>query len=317
MELRQLRHFDAVYRLRSVSRAAEEQHLTQSALSRSLLALERDLGQKLFDRSTHEVAPTQAAEELIVHAVDALAAARSLEESATVLGGGGRGTVRLGTGAYPFRPLVTTALRRLSEERPGLQVTVSGGRPGDLVAAMVRRELDAVVCDTSKFESVDRRSVAVEPLAPEPLAVVVAADHPLTGTIPDAEDLAGYPWALPPMAPASVRRLPRPFTLLAPSSFPRYLLDSATACLDLAGDGRTVTMVPLSLARVECGPRGLAFAVDESSATRDGIHLLRARTAGKPTRLVLDAVAAESERLERAGRRWLRATRDASTLRRR
>ena len=85
MQLRQLEHFEAVYRLRSFTRAARELYLSQSALSRSIQALEADLGQTLFDRSTQAVEPTDAAEALIGHAVDAVAAARTLVESARLL----------------------------------------------------------------------------------------------------------------------------------------------------------------------------------------------------------------------------------------
>ena len=55
VQLRQLEHFEAVYRLRSFTRAARELYLSQSALSRSIQALEADLGQTLFDRSTQAV----------------------------------------------------------------------------------------------------------------------------------------------------------------------------------------------------------------------------------------------------------------------
>ncbi|MFN8105350.1 MAG: LysR family transcriptional regulator [Acidimicrobiia bacterium] len=308
MELRQIRHFEAVYRLRSISRAAEEQHLTQSALSRSIKALEAELGQPLFDRSTHAVAPTPSADELVTHAIDTLAAVRSFEQSAAVLNDGDTGTVRLGTGAFPLRPLITTAIRTVSGERPNIKVKVTGGRPGDLVAAMVRRELDAVVCDTSKFESVDARTVTVEPLAPEPLVIVVGAGHPLAATDPGDDDVARHPWALPPVAPASLRHLPASFRRLPAAGFPRYELDSVAACLDLVRDQRSVTMTPLSVARADCAPRGLVFRLaGETLVTRDGIHVLRARTPAKPARLVLDAIAGEARHLAGEAEKWRRA----------
>ncbi|MDO4242449.1 MAG: LysR family transcriptional regulator [Actinomyces sp.] len=50
MDLDQLRHLDAVARLGTVSAAADELHLSQPALSRSLARLEKELGHTLFDR---------------------------------------------------------------------------------------------------------------------------------------------------------------------------------------------------------------------------------------------------------------------------
>ena len=152
MQLRQLEHFESVYRLRSFTRAAQEQYLSQSALSRSIQALEEELGQQLFDRTTHEVEPTDAAEALIGHAVDAVSSARVMAETARLLRDGEGGAVAIGTGPYPAQPLMTRVVRRLSTERPGLQVTVVGGPASDLLAALVRRELGFVVCAVSKAE---------------------------------------------------------------------------------------------------------------------------------------------------------------------
>ena len=52
MELRVLRYFLAVAREQSVSGAANALHITQPALSRQLMELERELGAKLFIRGS-------------------------------------------------------------------------------------------------------------------------------------------------------------------------------------------------------------------------------------------------------------------------
>ena len=91
MQLRQLQYFEALYRLRSFVQAAQEHAVTQSALSRSLKKLETDLGQRLFDRTTHAVEPTAAAEGLIQRARDVLDAMLAFEEEAERLRGGATG----------------------------------------------------------------------------------------------------------------------------------------------------------------------------------------------------------------------------------
>ena len=110
MQLRQLQYFEALYRLRSFVHAAAEHAVTQSALSRSLKNLETDLGQRLFDRTTHAVEPTDAAEGLIQRARDVIDSMLAFEEEAKQLRGGATGHVRVGTGPYPAQPLLTGAI---------------------------------------------------------------------------------------------------------------------------------------------------------------------------------------------------------------
>ena len=77
MQFKQLQHFEALYRLRSFVQAAQQHSVTQSALSRSLQKLEDQLGQRLFDRTTHCVEPTAAADGLIQSARDVIDATES------------------------------------------------------------------------------------------------------------------------------------------------------------------------------------------------------------------------------------------------
>ncbi|RVB28255.1 LysR family transcriptional regulator, partial [Mesorhizobium sp. M7A.F.Ca.CA.001.07.2.1] len=53
-----MRAFEAAARLGSVKDAAEELHLTPSAVSRHIRALEQNLGQDLFERGFRQITPT-------------------------------------------------------------------------------------------------------------------------------------------------------------------------------------------------------------------------------------------------------------------
>src|SRR3954447_26527801 len=66
MELRQLRYFEAVARHSGFTRAAEQLHVAQSAVSAQVRALEAELGTALFTRTTRRVALTEAGE-LVLH----------------------------------------------------------------------------------------------------------------------------------------------------------------------------------------------------------------------------------------------------------
>ena len=64
MELRQLVYAEAVVRHRHFTRAAEELHVAQSALSHQIRRLEAELGAELFERTSRRVVPTEAGEAL-------------------------------------------------------------------------------------------------------------------------------------------------------------------------------------------------------------------------------------------------------------
>ena len=58
MELRVLQYFLMVAREENITRAAQQLHVTQPTLSRQLVQLERELGAKLFTRSSHSIVLT-------------------------------------------------------------------------------------------------------------------------------------------------------------------------------------------------------------------------------------------------------------------
>ena len=74
MELRQLEHFIAVAEESSFTRAAQRLQVVQSTLSVSVRALERELGARLLERTTHRVRLTDAGRALLAEARNALAA---------------------------------------------------------------------------------------------------------------------------------------------------------------------------------------------------------------------------------------------------
>src|SRR4051794_41978352 len=92
MELRQLRYVEAIERHRHFTRAAEELHVAQSALSHQVRRLEAELGTELFARTSRTVVPTEAGEAV---------AARARRGFGRGGGGGGGGGGPRGPGQGP------------------------------------------------------------------------------------------------------------------------------------------------------------------------------------------------------------------------
>jgi len=300
MEIRHLRHFEAVFRLGSFVRAAEDMGLTQSALSRSVKTLEDELGERLFDRTTHEVSPTPVAEKLIRHAMDVLGAMSAFREEALAGGEGSEGLVRVGAGPYPAQPLLTSAIEQFAVQAPKARVAVSMGRSASLLDGLVQRDLDLVVCDVSKYaQSAYADEISVLRLPPEQLVLVFAPEHEIGLGALTSDRLASVPWALPTPSPAAVGLLAAPLArALQVGLFPAYQIETTAACLDLVRAGIAVSVVPISLARQAKAYGGLEFrGLNKASATNDGIHFLKGKTQSALVRRFVEAVRRRAQEL--------------------
>jgi LysR family transcriptional activator of glutamate synthase operon len=143
LELRQLRYVEAVARHRHFTRAAEELHVAQSALSHQVRRLEAELGTELFERTSRRVAPTEAGEAVAVRARRILAEVDGTREEVDELRGVIRGHISIGAlltaGEIDFPRLMTA----FSESYPGIEVGFREGTAGDMFQYLAQDEVDA------------------------------------------------------------------------------------------------------------------------------------------------------------------------------
>lgn len=178
MELRNLAHFVAVAEEGNFTRAAQRLHLVQSALSVSIRSLERDLGTKLFERTTREVRLTDAGRLLLPEARRTLDAAASARAVVTDARAGLRGTLRLGMIQSSRLGDVGSLIARFHRERPLVEIrprTAPGGS-AETIADLRRGALDATFV---VLTSMDQPGLTLTTLAAEPAVVVCPPDHPL------------------------------------------------------------------------------------------------------------------------------------------
>lgn len=116
MELRELRSFLVVVRTRSVTRAAEELHITQPALSRQIAGLERDLGCTLLDRGRHGATPTEEGLLLARRAEAIIELAGKTEEELKLSRGNLEGAVSICCGQIAALDEVSEVMARFMEE---------------------------------------------------------------------------------------------------------------------------------------------------------------------------------------------------------
>ena len=198
LDSRRLRHFLAVYDLRSIGQAAEKLFLTQPELSKSIRQLEEDLKVKLFDRTPLGVVPTVFGDALAQHAKVIRSEIRHAETEIANLRGATKGHVTVGVGpsvAANFMPLAT---QRLRKERPGIHLTVLEGLVDTLIPALRRGEIDLAVGAWPRIVDGD---LTAEVVLREQLNVVCGPKHPLTKLKRvELNELLESPWVLPPQS---------------------------------------------------------------------------------------------------------------------
>lgn len=125
MKFRQLEYAVILSQVLNISQAAEQLGITQPALSKQILSLEKELGISLFNRNTVPLTLTDAGENFIREAKDILAKSDELKRSMEQFKAGEKG--RLTIGISPFRAtyFLTDIIKELNEEFPLLQVVLS------------------------------------------------------------------------------------------------------------------------------------------------------------------------------------------------
>lgn len=139
---RQLRAFHLVAQHRSFSRAAEAFFITPSGLSVLIRELERQLGFRLFDRTTRQVVLTPFGADLLVVTQPSLRtldlAMSSIEKSAM----GRSRYISIGTTPWIAANVLPQAMRQFREHRPDLRVRLFDGSLNGILRRVEAGKLD-------------------------------------------------------------------------------------------------------------------------------------------------------------------------------
>ncbi|MEV6325216.1 LysR family transcriptional regulator [Nocardia sp. NPDC051787] len=179
MELQQMRYVVAVAETNSFTRAAERCLVVQSALSHQIARLERELGAKLFERTSRRVRLTPAGAAFLPAARQCLDAAERAAAEVAAAVGEVRG--RLAVGLIPTVAAVDIpgALRDFRQRYPHVRISLRVGASEDLAARVEQGAIDVAFLGLPT--TARPRGVAAHELARDRLVAVVAPDHPLAG----------------------------------------------------------------------------------------------------------------------------------------
>ncbi len=202
----QLRHFITLARAGSFVRASALLYVTQPALSRSIKALEEDLGQLLFDRVGRRI-------ELTAFGRDTLVRAQQLIDDADQIRGSGRrledlpaGRLRLGLSSGPGVMLTVALITHFAQHYPQLHVDIVRANTQALTQMLRDRQVDALVVDARSLRPAP--DLRIEQLSEMKGAFLCRPGHPLLQSKRIMiEQILRYPVASTPLSDELARIL--------------------------------------------------------------------------------------------------------------
>jgi DNA-binding transcriptional LysR family regulator len=239
LDARQLRAFTVLAREGSFTQAGRALHLTQSAISHAIRALEQDLGCQLFHRQGKRVLLTHHGRELLRHAdaiQNQMAQARS---SLGALDQNPRGHLRIGCTPAASQFILPTVLREFKDSFPLFSISVSPGETPETLERLENGVLDIAICLRPR----DTSHLTCHALFEDELVFLTSPLHPWHQEPPKPKDLAGETYIISSRNSSTFQLINEYFLKLGarPRSF--IELGSTEAIKELVKLGLGVAMV--------------------------------------------------------------------------
>lgn len=193
--LRQLRYFVAVAQTGQFSMAATQENVSQSTISNAVMAIEADLGVRLFERLPQGVSVTPEGQDFLRHAhhilesmQDAVSSTRYKERSLS-------GTVRIAASYTVLGYFLPELMARFRASYPDIVIELLDLNRPDIENAVLAGEVDIGMVILSNVHKLDRFGHAV--LVRSRRQLWVAPSHPLAQVrTPSLADIARHPYLL-------------------------------------------------------------------------------------------------------------------------
>lgn len=176
MDITDIETFMAVSELGSFSRAAEQMHLTQPAISKRIAALETEVGARLFDRIGRKVTQTEAGRTLASRAQSILMAVADVKTSISNLDGTVSGPLHIATSHHIGLHRLPTALRYLNLNHPEVTLDLKFMDSEQACHAVTQGKVELAVVT---LPSAADKNLHKQAVWQDPLRIVVAPDHEL------------------------------------------------------------------------------------------------------------------------------------------
>lgn len=173
VELAQLEAFLQVAQHRSFSRAAEALFLTQPSVTARIQSLEREIGERLFERTGRSVTLTDAGHAFMPHAQRALTAVQEGTDAIEAVRHGDIGSIRIGASDTIATYVLPGILKQFRETRPRVHVHLTTGQTEGIVEKLLAGETHVAVSRLTQHPEIESLH-----LYNDDLALVCSPSHP-------------------------------------------------------------------------------------------------------------------------------------------
>jgi len=203
-----LRHAVSVAEHASFRRAAATLRISQPALTKSIQALESELGVKLFERRRDGVVPTEFGKLVVEHAHDMLQVESEFLRRINLLAGLETGSLKVALGPLPTAMSAYPAAGALLSKHPNLRISFQSTAWREVTQAVVDKKVDLGIAELSGAALDD--SLQTELVGQHRAHFCCRAGHPILRMRAIAlKDLLQYPWATTRLPPRQAATLPR------------------------------------------------------------------------------------------------------------
>lgn len=180
MTIDDLRDFTVVYQLRNISDAAVELNLTQSALSKRLQALQRELATDLIStRNKRQLTITTSGEVFFRYAQTMLTQYDLMRQELQAYQTLQRGTIRIGSVPVMAQYGLTGKLSDFMQDYPQINLHLDELEGADLLTQLTAHQIDLAILRDVQSQQLNPSQFATWDLEIDELRVILAADHPL------------------------------------------------------------------------------------------------------------------------------------------
>jgi DNA-binding transcriptional LysR family regulator len=191
-----LNHVVAAAQQGSFTAAARVVGVTQSAITKSIAELERQLGYLIFHRTSRGALLTVEGRVFVDRATRLLEDAKDLLREPTVVGDAYAGTLRIGVCPASLEWQLVEPATDLIARHPSIRLDVSGAGFERVAQQLRNGDIDVAVGFDEAFA--ERPDFKREPLIAAPTVLFARKDHPLSGRGPlSVADVAAYPFVTP------------------------------------------------------------------------------------------------------------------------